>query len=250
MCWLHWRVSVPMWWWDGELVTYNMLISNSHLQLVLLSAWYFSQLGYCLICWVGIPRRCLRRLDFLLLTCWSRAAGWLGSLITGWSGWIDSSWSNDHAPRALRPYIGYPGTVICLFAHGPLLFSTPGQKTTDPFLRLCSRPTDTTWSPISWRHSCWTSCNMWHAGSPSCCWDVALLLLVQSPRHSPKCVLLFPFEHGTLCHRSPHSLSLTPTSSSPNSLSPTSLSPTSRFPNSLSPSALSPLLRAYSSRIW
>jgi len=29
-----------------------MLISNSHMQWVLLSAWYCSQLGYCLICWV------------------------------------------------------------------------------------------------------------------------------------------------------------------------------------------------------
>jgi len=32
--------------------TYNMLIRNSHMQWVLLSAWYCSQLGYCLICWV------------------------------------------------------------------------------------------------------------------------------------------------------------------------------------------------------
>jgi len=31
--------------------TYNTLISNSHLQWVLLSAWYLSRLGYCLICW-------------------------------------------------------------------------------------------------------------------------------------------------------------------------------------------------------
>jgi len=29
-----------------------MLISNSHLHWVLLSAWYCSQHGYCLICWV------------------------------------------------------------------------------------------------------------------------------------------------------------------------------------------------------
>jgi len=42
--------------WVSE--TYNMLISNSHMQWVLLSAWYCSQLGYCLICWVwscGVP---------------------------------------------------------------------------------------------------------------------------------------------------------------------------------------------------
>jgi len=36
--------------WVSE--TYNMLISNSHMQWVLLSTWYCSQLGYCLICWV------------------------------------------------------------------------------------------------------------------------------------------------------------------------------------------------------
>jgi len=30
--------------------SYNMLISNSHMQWVLLSAWYCSQLGHYLIC--------------------------------------------------------------------------------------------------------------------------------------------------------------------------------------------------------
>jgi len=50
MCWLSQCTleSVRL-WLSG---TYNMLITNSHLQWVLLSAWYCSQLGYCLICWV------------------------------------------------------------------------------------------------------------------------------------------------------------------------------------------------------
>jgi len=34
--------------WVSEI--YNMLISNFHLQWVLLSAWYCFQLGFCLIC--------------------------------------------------------------------------------------------------------------------------------------------------------------------------------------------------------
>jgi len=36
--------------WVSE--SYNMLISNSHMQWVLLSAWYCSQFVYCMICWV------------------------------------------------------------------------------------------------------------------------------------------------------------------------------------------------------
>jgi len=46
-------VSVPLSRWVSE--TYNMLISNSNLQWVLLSVWYCScylVLGYCLNCWV------------------------------------------------------------------------------------------------------------------------------------------------------------------------------------------------------
>jgi len=37
-----------------------MLVSNSHLQWVLLSAWYCSQLNYCLICWVLVMLSTLR----------------------------------------------------------------------------------------------------------------------------------------------------------------------------------------------
>jgi len=36
--------------WVSE--AYNMVISNSLMQWVLLCGWYCSQLGYCLTCWV------------------------------------------------------------------------------------------------------------------------------------------------------------------------------------------------------
>jgi len=109
----------------------------------------------------GFRWRCLRRLDLLLLTCCSHAAGWLGSLITDWSGWIDSSWST------------YPASGNCCLylAYGPLVLSTPGPKSRFSLFALES---------YVLALACWSSCGMWHADAPSRCWDVALLLLVQS----------------------------------------------------------------------
>jgi len=44
--------------------------------------------------------------------CWLT---WFFDFETDWSWWIESSWSTDSAPRALRPYIGHRITVISLF---------------------------------------------------------------------------------------------------------------------------------------
>jgi len=46
-----------------------MLISNSHLQWVLLSAWYCCHLGYCLICLVLVMLSTLEYEQFYYRKC-------------------------------------------------------------------------------------------------------------------------------------------------------------------------------------
>jgi len=192
------------------------------------------RLDVAILLLVGFPRRCLRRLDLLLLTCCSRAdLGWLGSFITDWSCWIDYSWSTDPAPKALRPYIGHTGTVISLLHmarwYSPLQDQSP--RTQLGLFVLAPR------LPLGVR---------WLGAFPlNLLWHVArrrVLLLRCGTSPDPKfteeskvlCVPLFPFAHGTLTLPLKY---LSPTSSSPNSLSPKSLSPNSFSPTSLSPNS-------------
>jgi len=46
MCWLHWRVSLPLSRWDGMLVRH--IICWAAMQWVLLNAWYW----HCNMCWL------------------------------------------------------------------------------------------------------------------------------------------------------------------------------------------------------
>jgi len=102
-------------------------------------------------------------------------------------------WSSCQRPAALYRA---SGNRYFPFAHGPPNLSTPGRKSVVPV-----------WPTYSFKlgfclllPSRWLSWCMWHACVPLRCRDVALPLLVQSKRQSPKSggVLLLSFAHGTL----------------------------------------------------
>jgi len=173
--------------------------------------------------------------------CCSRAAGWLGSLITDWSCWIDSSWSTDPAPKALRPYIGYPRTVISLLLTVRLYSPLHVQR---PWIQFGLIFLDPRLPPGVWYLGAILLNLLWHVARRR-----AVLLLrcgtsSPGPKTTAECkvrsVPFFPFAHGTLTLPSKFSLSPPPTSSSPNTLYPDSLSLTFLSPKSLSPNSLSP----------
>jgi len=80
----------------------------------------------------------------------------------------------------------------------------------EPLFPFCERPAGTLHVHVHvLALSCWSSCGTCHVGSPSRCWDVAVLLLVQCPRQCPKSGpfhLFLLLTTPSLCHRSLHSL--------------------------------------------
>jgi len=140
-----------------------------------------------------------------LLTTWLLVIDLLFSCC--WLTWFfDSSWSTDHALRALRPYIGHPGTVI-----SPLRTARGSPRIQFGLFVLDPR------LPHGVRYLGAILLNLlWHVARRR----AVLLLRCGTSFPGPKstaeskvrCVPLFSFSHR---RRIPHSLSLSLTSSSP-----------------------------------